>query len=309
MSFAETIKTICEEAEGRLCVTNSPPPVLYHYTDPAGLIGMMRTKEVWATDARFLNDSSEMTYVREIVVAAAASTAAQSAHARYLCAKLAGIEAADLYQGSIYVASFSEQRDLLSQWRAYGGDGLGYGLGFATEPNLEAAHPSTAFPALQVSKYRKVIYDPSCTGGALWDAVVAIIRLVDQVESGELAMQSSEQAYGSILRLLQQVYPTVKNEGFAEEDEWRIVFRNLAADGVLANLQFRPSSLGIATYVPLQWQTEDNTPPLIEIVMGPRIPSEAGQAALFMMMLAAGYSAGCGDIKVALTHSRVSYRR
>jgi hypothetical protein len=37
----------------------APPTVLYHYTSPAGLMGIIRNREIWATKLHYLNDVSE----------------------------------------------------------------------------------------------------------------------------------------------------------------------------------------------------------------------------------------------------------
>ena len=38
------------------------PAVLYHYTSPSGLAGIVERTQLWATDVRFLNDSQELKY-------------------------------------------------------------------------------------------------------------------------------------------------------------------------------------------------------------------------------------------------------
>ena len=38
------------------------PDKLYHYTSLNGLLEIIRTKSIWATDILFLNDSSECKY-------------------------------------------------------------------------------------------------------------------------------------------------------------------------------------------------------------------------------------------------------
>jgi hypothetical protein len=44
-----------------------PPPVIYHYTDAVGLLGIVRSKEIWASHAAFLNDSSEVVYIKRVL--------------------------------------------------------------------------------------------------------------------------------------------------------------------------------------------------------------------------------------------------
>src|SRR6516164_4036522 len=38
------------------------PPTLYHYTTAQGLLGIMESNRLWATNVRFLNDPSEIDY-------------------------------------------------------------------------------------------------------------------------------------------------------------------------------------------------------------------------------------------------------
>lgn len=42
--------------------TVQAPPVLYHYTDQHGLLGILTSGRIWATDVLHLNDSSEVRY-------------------------------------------------------------------------------------------------------------------------------------------------------------------------------------------------------------------------------------------------------
>jgi hypothetical protein len=45
----------------------APPETLHHYTTAAGLIGILRSKSLWASDCRFLNDRSELVYGHNLV--------------------------------------------------------------------------------------------------------------------------------------------------------------------------------------------------------------------------------------------------
>ena len=40
----------------------TPPEVLYHYTSGAGLLGIITSHELWASDVFYLNDPSEIFY-------------------------------------------------------------------------------------------------------------------------------------------------------------------------------------------------------------------------------------------------------
>jgi hypothetical protein len=41
---------------------------LFHYTTAAGLLGILNTANIWATDLRFLNDVQEAVYAYDIAV-------------------------------------------------------------------------------------------------------------------------------------------------------------------------------------------------------------------------------------------------
>src|SRR5262245_50075307 len=41
------------------------PTVLYHYTDGAGLLGIVESQAIWASDVEFLNDAQELVYARD----------------------------------------------------------------------------------------------------------------------------------------------------------------------------------------------------------------------------------------------------
>ncbi len=43
------------------------PDLIYHYTDAAGFVGIVERNELWSTDAGFLNDSTELVYINEIL--------------------------------------------------------------------------------------------------------------------------------------------------------------------------------------------------------------------------------------------------
>src|SRR6478735_12190081 len=102
-----------------------PPDTLYQYTDAAGLMGILQSGAVWATDARFLNDAAELEYFRQAVqeIASEVKPTLRTAHAVRFADELLENSNDQFFMGSIYVASFSADPDILSQWRAYASDG------------------------------------------------------------------------------------------------------------------------------------------------------------------------------------------
>src|ERR1700684_413334 len=125
------------------------PDVLYHYTDAAGVLGIIERRELWASNAAFLNDSTELIYVRGVLQEVLAEFEAGDEHsravARYGHSMLRGLSE---WLYDVYVACFCENGDLLSQWRGYPRTGGGYSLGFDTRL---LRHGNTAC--------RRVVYD------------------------------------------------------------------------------------------------------------------------------------------------------
>ena len=141
-------------------------PELLHYTTLDGLLGILSSGSLWATDAAFLNDSSEIRHffderLRELVLDDARQYAAELARVPQYLARMikdGGVERvvgleADAWQSTLhrvtlamnrpFVLSLSGPIDarvrhsgLLSQWRGYGSDG-GYAIAFNTQ-KLEA---------------------------------------------------------------------------------------------------------------------------------------------------------------------------
>jgi hypothetical protein len=117
------------------------PSHLFHYTNSAGLIGISESKEIWATNIRFLNDINEVieaTYSAKQILNERLQSSNNEREKSLYKAMLDNI---DDVASHIYVCSFSEDSDSLSQWRAYcPPSGGGYALGV---------------PSLQLSKLAK----------------------------------------------------------------------------------------------------------------------------------------------------------
>jgi hypothetical protein len=106
---------------------------LYHYTDEAGLKGIITNQEVWFTDHRHLNDPTEMKFGMDIAEKILREIGDDNSHIRLFCDA-----ARDLFSHKnmsrtfgFYIGIFTKERDDLGQWRAYACDGRGYALALA----------------------------------------------------------------------------------------------------------------------------------------------------------------------------------
>jgi hypothetical protein len=139
------------------------PEILYHYTSQAGLLGILASDRIWATDIYGLNDWTEFRLVfttasmqlladafnsglPDDIDADAKKMIIECVLAERNFPKLLEIIKADPPHGErkgVFVCSFTAAGDLLSQWRGYSYSSQGFSLGFNTtllKKQLEAVH-------------------------------------------------------------------------------------------------------------------------------------------------------------------------
>jgi hypothetical protein len=225
-----------------------PPEVVYHYTSASGLLGIISTGRLWMTDIEFVNDAEELAYARATVLDDLRARAdklappevdgyadADGSRAEVLRNVATELEQSPQAHPSrtyhVYAACFCENGDLLSQWRAYGGDG-GYAIGFRTAALLEVP------TLLESVHFKKVTYG---LGGAR-PYLDAMLEAVAPNPTAHPGVQGNFQ-------LMSLVLPTVaaiKHPTFAEEQEWRLLSTGW---GAWEALSFRPGSVGLVPYV------------------------------------------------------------
>ena len=238
-----------------------PPEVVYHYTNASGLLGIISTGTLWMTDIEFMNDAEELAYARSSVldelqvrayeIAPPDERSADGDRAETLRSIAEELEQSPHGHPSrtyhVYAACFCQNGDLLSQWRAYGGDS-GYAIGFHTSSLLDLC---TSLPDVH---FEKVTY-------GLDDARLYLNDMLEAVSQGIAGFPG---ATGNI-RLMTRVLPTVaaiKHPAFAEEQEWRLLSTRWGAS---ETLRFRPGSVGLVPYV------EANLPAdaVAHVIVGP----------------------------------------
>jgi hypothetical protein len=140
----------------------------------------------------------------------------------------------------VFVASFTENGNLLSQWRGYCPHGKGVSVGF--EPNsLVAAAENASF------RVGKCIYDYSSQREAA--SLFVDFSIAQAREEGPSKAPPTQSFYGSFLEIepdLLRLAALMKNGSFHEEREWRMVSPVLS-NYVEPPIRYRE---GIATLVP-----------------------------------------------------------
>jgi hypothetical protein len=119
---------------GKLDIHNSIDAPLYHYTDAAGLEGIIKSQEIWFSSHAHLNDPGEITYGMKIASKILKEIGAESDPRINVFCELTNdlFTKENLTQSfGFYIACFSRAGDDLGQWRGYGANGRGFSLGLA----------------------------------------------------------------------------------------------------------------------------------------------------------------------------------
>ena len=276
--------------------------VLYHYTSQIGLVGILRSRGIWATQTHFLNDSSEFRH--------ALQTASRIASVYYYDDDYYEAFGWELQRGvrrisgdDIYVASFSERPDLLSQWRGYCPAGSGVCIGFDVDSLNEYCVESGY-------SLQRCIYEPSEQDEKIKELVDACLLMfpsdgVTREEFASMDVKSQIErnanlhAYFSagagtdsvtaaldwFCNELSELAPLFKNSGFHEEAEWRII-----AKAPKSTINFRPGSSYVIPYIDLEILGEPRTQSIRDVIVGPNPNQHRCKKSLEIMFQSLGFS-------------------
>jgi hypothetical protein len=106
------------------------PATPYHYTSLDGLIGILTSRSVWATELRPLNDAREFLRGMEVAQEAVAGVARNAEGSRKQIAEAVQAALENCEQPLICAFSMCEEGDLLSLWARYCDQWGGFALGF-----------------------------------------------------------------------------------------------------------------------------------------------------------------------------------
>jgi hypothetical protein len=238
-----------------------PSLTLWHYTDAAGVRGILHEKVIRATHFAFTNDSSELRIGVGIVCEEAERLANEHddklkfLFQDFVDRQRKGWSIVDMPRG-VFVASFcADKGNSLSQWRAYGCNGTGYAIGFANlAPHFNPAPDNDSDLGIvmveviyddELERFRSVVRDK------LAQAALAIFNFVGRNPEQGAELLRGGQAAMAIVAARQAL--RLKHHAFRDENEWRIVAiphpkRTHRRDGEEL-VQQRVSARGLVPYV------------------------------------------------------------
>jgi hypothetical protein len=211
-----------------LLASKRPPDVLYHYTSQQGLLSIIEKRKLWATHIRYLNDSKEFDYALELARdhLSKERDSGDEHRRQFVDDALWNIDNGLGIDTpfAVYVTSFSHHGNQLSQWRGYCPRGSGFSLCFrVSDLRVLAERRSQEFDLAFVP----CLYDEDEQNALISELISTALTAPTEASPDA----SSPDALFTLLIL--RWAPAIKDKGFEEETEWRLVTRGMRSDSLL----------------------------------------------------------------------------
>jgi hypothetical protein len=279
-----------------------PKERLYHYTNFTGLLGIVDSRALWASDIRYMNDSAELKHTADLLRTEITHRIGAGHPKPDLLNQFLDWVTHRITNGHmLFAASFRSNGNLLSQWRGYSRLGKGVSLGFDPNYILRCAEQ-------QSFQIGKCIYD--CTSqerliGRIIDAVEALAE--EHALGWEHQEPGGDRSYHSIFHLIEsdllRIAAILKHPSFREEEEWRIV-SPVITDYVKAPVLFREGTSMLVPYIEFNFTSEDDSPLKLEhLFLGPTPNITISMNSLTMYLAKNGIRPDKG-----ISYCRIPYR-
>jgi hypothetical protein len=245
-----------------------------HYTSPGGLLGIIRDEFLWATNIKFLNDQHEFQHALDLIKKILDETPPRAG----------GVSFQTLFQvfrndvskelgfidphkaESVFTISFSEEIDLLSQWRGYCPGNNGYCIVF----DLEKVYKHMS-DKLSSCHFMKCVYDDTEKNTKLKELLNS--RWLEYTKLRDAKPRKAViDGFARELTLLASYF---KHPSFKEEQEHRIVVID-QDDALRKQIEFREGRSSLVPYLKLAAPREF----IRKIVVGPNVDQPLAVRAL-----------------------------
>jgi hypothetical protein len=254
--------------------------ILYHYTSLEGILGIIESNSIWATNILYLNDASELNYAEGLLREQVLNFQKGLGNAfmpeyMFFQSLMKNIEYF-FVRNDFFVCSFSEKDDLLSQWRGYCPRGTGFSLGFKFSKLKECVIQQN-FSIMRCS------YDEN-------EQIGALRKLIEQTSLRFRREGKPDWEVLSIELIIEfiKLAPTFKHPKFKEENEWRII-ANLFPPGAIPRkyyelINFRPGQSMVVPYIKISLPKEGENLLINKIVVGPTHDPNLSKASVEMLL-------------------------
>jgi hypothetical protein len=260
---------------------------VWHYTNADGLIGIMKSGQIWSTQVACLNDSLEQRYFGDLVHRAVKLLIPGNTDANLaVMLRIAddALAKRDFATAWHFVACFSDVEDDLGQWRGYGGGECGYAIGFNFDGIVEAlkSRPSVMLLPMQ--------YDEKVQNFVV-DDVVRMAREYFRagLSRGFSDVQKWAREFLAAFAWELDIFASItKHPKFSSECERRIA--TALQPGEHKQLEFRQKHTLLARHLPIDLTVgEEKKLPISRIYIGPGPAQRVSQVSVGDLLLKFGY--------------------
>lgn len=237
---------------------------IHQYTSMPTLVTLSQSKfgSVWASSARYMNDSQEFIYGRELFrevltdYRSGLKSPSRSWMGRITTVVLEELDKLDA--NDVFCACFSREGDHLGQWRGYGAGGLGCCVSFdyLKLQDLNGLHSWVIYDKQKQAELANLLFVEY-----LHTVVGPRIRRENMDTMRDWASQE-------LLRMLPALFMLFKHPAFKEEREYRVIYTDDVNSSPVARRGYRLSGALVIPYVELQYLSSVE-PPIEMVRLGP----------------------------------------
>lgn len=234
---------------------------------------------MWVTHTQYLNDRREFVHAVDLAgaeIKRLLETSSTDLARKGILQRMEEVLNWSPQSVNICVCSFSENRDSLSQWRAYSAGTSGFAIGFPADLLMAAASRKNWYLA-------PCIYDPRRQREIMQNLVEEVLEENLSGDYGFTPEDDDELEIvrargGNFLADLNRYAPILKDESFSEEREWRIISRPLMSSS--KDFCFREGRSLLIPYSKLSLSYDDLAFRLKEVVIGPTRDQERSKSSV-----------------------------
>ena len=274
--------------------------LLCHYTDMNGLLGIIKSKKLWATNIAYLNDSSEyhdaIRIFNKVIDTLLTNTPDITIQQKeFLESIKSNVEGFAGISDLDFITSFTSSPDLLSQWRGYGNGTSGYCLQFSENEIRESLSSKSQL----THKIVKCIYDEN---KKRHEINTLLRKKLDQVQDAK--GEGVTKSINSTIYDLHSTSASFKNHNFSQEGETRIITTGIKNNKPIEPLkhQFRQGIYNLIPYTEVPFPQES----LKAIKIGPTLDQPKARHALELLLKAHCYY--CNQSPPQISYSEIPFR-
>lgn len=269
--------------------------IIYHYCNLDSFKAIIQNRTLWLSSIYNLNDYKEIHWIKDKVSNRIKELTTKDSFTKYKVFEELYLKQHPL----LYIASFSQGQDLLSQWRAYANDGKGIAIGFNVQ----------YFNQIDYIRTSEVLYSEEVQN----KEIEHIIQDIENLDNGIVKrdLSSFKNVCEKVITKINNLAGKSKSELFKEEQEVRLIHNPIITsieesscykiENCISDMKFRSCHDNLIPYFELKFDKKiEGIEPIVEIIKGPKNRAIDKEIKMFMSL-----NGFCG---VQIEKSNASYR-